>query len=146
VNRPASQSRRRAIGASLALVLAPLAARAQDPRASAAQRNALDWLALVDRGDPATSWQSASPLFRSVIDAARWRQAIEAIRSSMGTVVTRALASTSFHTEVPGLPDKGDYVLLVYRTTYTGSPSATERVTMSREADGVYRVAGYVIG
>jgi len=54
----------------LALCLAWLvvgAALAQDPKASAAQAAARDWLALVDRSDAQASWNAASKKFQEAM-------------------------------------------------------------------------------
>ena len=49
-----------------------------------------------------------------------------------------------FTRSLPGAPD-GDYVLLQNDARFQNKAAAIETVTMSREADGVWRVVGYFI-
>jgi hypothetical protein len=123
----------------------PFAARAQDPRMTAAHRAALDWLALIDKGDAATAWSAASALFRDAAERERWVRALEEERRLLGAFVSRTLAASQAYTEIPGLADKGEYAMLVYRTAFAARGNASERVTLVREPDGTWRVAGYVI-
>ncbi len=144
MNAPRAAGRRRVLAAIAALVAAPLAARAQDPRSSLAHRAALEWLALTDAGDAAGSWKAASELFRRAgADEQRWSEALAKFRAPLGATVARTLVATQFQTEIAGLPDKGDYVIMLYRTAFTARTDATERVTVERGRDGVYRVVGY---
>lgn len=138
--------RRIALAGLLLAACAPGIALAQDPRGTAAHFAARDWLALTDKADAPASWKAASALFRDAVDEARWANALATIRSPLGAVVTRTLVGTQFHTEIPGLPDKGEYVMLVYRTTFEKREGVVERVTIARDSDGTFRVAGYVIG
>jgi hypothetical protein len=132
------------LAAALAAAL-PLATHAQDPRMTAANRAALDWLALIDKGDAAAAWSAASPLFRDAVERDRWIRALESERRELGALVSRTLAASRTFDEIPGLEGKGEYAMLVYRTAFAARENASERVTLVRESDGIWRVAGYVI-
>lgn len=137
----------RALLASLLAVIAlslTLDAAAQDPRASLAQQAAREWLLLADRGDAATSWKAASPAFRKALTEAQWSRALPHVREPLGAVVSRTLSATQFHNEFPNLP-KGEYALVVFRTVFANKEGRSERLTMVKDSDGVWRVAGYVI-
>ena len=71
----------------LALCLAWLvvgAALAQDPKASAAQAAARDWLALVDRSDAQASWNAASKKFQEAMPVSGWADALAKARDPLG--------------------------------------------------------------
>ena len=124
----------------------PIAARAQDPRATAAHLAALEWLALADRGDAKASFAAASPHFRNAAQEEGWAKALATHRADLGDTVARTRVVTEFHPTLPGLPDNGDYIVINYRTSFAKRDAVRERVTLVRDADGVYRVAGYSIG
>ncbi len=131
--------------AALALALAPLVARGQDPRATLARRAALDWLAMTDRLDATGSWKAASPAFQKSVDEARWSQALAAVRAPLGATLRRAVTTSTAMSELPGVPGTGDFVVLVFRTSFEKRDDALERLTLGRGPDGTYRVIGYVV-
>ena len=45
---------------------------------------------------------------------------------------------------LPGAPD-GEYVVILFKTSFEGKAEAVETVTPMRDADGEWRVAGYYI-
>lgn len=119
-------------------------ARAQDPRATTAQKAARDWVALTDRGDASASWTAAGKQFQNAITVDRWAQGLKEVRPPLGAVVDRTVLSTQFTNSFPGAPD-GDYALLVFRTNFGNKTDARESLTLQREADGNWRVIGYFI-
>ena len=128
-----------------ALLLLTGFANAQDPRASAAQTVARQFLALTDRGDAKASWNAAGKQFQSGVTEVRWAQALALVRTPVGEVVDRALISTEFLRTFAGATREGDYVIVQYRTSFAKLTGARESLTLEREADGVWRVIGYVI-
>ncbi|HEY6460881.1 MAG TPA: DUF4019 domain-containing protein [Polyangiaceae bacterium] len=120
---------------------------ATDPPGSnekAAQAAAEAWLALVDAGSYGPSWTEAASLFKKAIDQAGWEKALTGVRAPLGKVVSRKLASATYRTSVPGGPD-GQYVVVVYTTSFENKQSATETVTPMKDADGRWHVSGYFI-
>ena len=130
------------LGAALLLTSV---AHAQDPRASAAQSAARQFLALTDRGDAKASWQATGKQFQNGITELQWAKALGQVRTPVGEVVDRALSSTEFLRTFPGAGGEGDYVILQYRTSFAQLTGARESLTLEREADGVWRVIGYII-
>jgi hypothetical protein len=128
-----------------ALLLAGFAS-AQDPRASAAQAAARQFVALADRGDAKASWQSAGQQFRDGMTELRWARMLEIVRPPLGAVVDRALLSTEFIRTFPGAAREGDYAIVQFRTSFAKRTGARESLTLEREGDGAWRVVGYVIG
>lgn len=113
----------------------------QDP---AAERAALDWLALADRGDAAASWEAAASLFRGAVTVQQWEQALGAARAPLGAVISRHVKSARGATELPGAPD-GEYVVFQFDTSFEHKRAAVETVTPMRDTDGQWRVSGYFI-
>lgn len=110
----------------------------------AAERAALEWLALIDRGETAASWDAAASLFRRAVSAQQWAQSLDAARTPLGPVVARRLKSARAATELPGAPD-GEYVVLQFDTKFEHKRAAVETVTPMRDGDGEWRVSGYFI-
>ena len=110
----------------------------------AAERAALDWLTLTDRGDAAASWQAAASLFRRAVTAEQWEQAFVAARAPLGALVSRRIENASVAAELPGAPD-GEYVVFQFSSSFEHKRSATETVTPMRDTDGQWRVSGYFI-
>jgi hypothetical protein len=110
----------------------------------AAERAALEWLALIDRGDALASLEAAASLFRRAVSAQQWEQSLNAARGPLGSVISRRLESARPATELPGAPD-GEYVVFQFSTAFEHKRAATETVTPMRDTDGVWRVSGYFI-
>lgn len=115
-----------------------------DEPTKAALNSAESWLDLVDSGDYAASWQQASEYFRNAVTEEQWRQALDAVRTPLGAVVTRKLKTTQHVTELPGAPD-GDYVVIQFDTTFEHKKDAVETITPMQQPDGSWRVSGYFI-
>ena len=140
-------TRRRALLVVLACCLSATgsgSALAQDPRATAAQKEARSWLALTDRGDALASWSATGKQFQNAISADKWADSLKQVRPPLGALVERTLLSTQFTTSFQGAPD-GDYVLLVFRSSFAKKIDSGETVTLEHEADGAWRVIGYLI-
>jgi hypothetical protein len=140
-------TRRRALLVALAGCLSATgsgSALAQDPRATAAQQEARSWLALTDRGDALASWSATGKQFQNAISADKWADSLNQVRPPLGALVERTLLSTQFTTSFQGAPD-GDYVLLVFRSSFAKKIDSRETVTLEHEADGAWRVIGYFI-
>ena len=123
---------------------APLKAFAGDAGTNAAVAAADAWLRLVDRGKYAESWETAALLFRAGMAQERWVQAAGAVRNPLGNVVLRKLKTKKAVTSLPGAPD-GNYVVILYDTTFENKRNSVETVTSMLEKDGRWRVSGYYI-
>lgn len=129
-----------------AIALTTFAAQAAAPTAqdSAPAVKAADaWLALVDAGKYAESWQQAAPLFQKQESAAAWQAALENVRTPLGKLVKRGLVDAKYTTTLPGAPD-GQYWVIHETTVFEHKASAVETVIMV-PADGGWKLAGYFI-
>lgn len=110
----------------------------------AAEDSVQSWLSLADNGQFVSSWNNASTLFRAAISESDWVHSLKAVRSPLGALKSRELASATFSTTLPGAPD-GEYVVFQFNTSFNNKASAIETVTMMKDKDDIWRVAGYFI-
>jgi hypothetical protein len=130
---------------ALALLLGICSAvQAQPKPEDLAQQSADAWLALVDSGKYADSWQEASQLFKAHVTKEQWQDALRATRDPLGKMLSRKLKSATYKTTLPGAPD-GEYVVLQYESSFEHKQSAVETVTPMLDKDGKWRVSGYYI-
>jgi hypothetical protein len=130
---------------ALALLLGICSAvQAQQKPEQLAQQSADAWLALVDSGRYAESWQEASELFKAHVTKAQWQDALRATRDPLGKILSRKLKSATYKTAMPGAPD-GEYVVIQYESSFEHKQSAVETVTPMLDKDGKWRVSGYYI-
>jgi len=135
----------RVVGALVvvACVLAPGVAWAQHEKEEQLAREAATaWVALVDAGKYAESWDAASSLFRGAVTKEEWVKALEGYRKPLGKLVSRTFVASKYMTSVPGAPD-GEYVAIEYKTVFANKADAAETVTPMLDKDGTWRVSGY---
>lgn len=102
------------------------------------------WLKLTDAKDYNASWQSAAQMFKSAVTADQWATTITSARDPLGKVVSRDLFHDQLTATLPGMPD-GRYLVLRYVTRFANKAHAVESITLMKESDGTWRVAGYFI-
>lgn len=117
---------------------------ADDQSQQKAVEAAKKWLALVDKGEYGKSWETAAGYFKAAVAEQQWEQAVTAVRSPLGKVITRKLKSKQYATSLPGAPD-GEYVVIQFETSFEKKKSSLETVTPMKEKDGSWRVSGYYI-
>jgi hypothetical protein len=121
----------------------PLAVSSQSPEA-AAESAARAWLALIDAGSYAESWNAAATLFRQRVPQSQWQISVSNARGPLGALKSRTLQSAQFAATLPGAPD-GEYVVLKFASSFENKAAAIETVTPMKDADGSWRVSGYYI-
>jgi len=107
-------------------------------------RSSEDWVAMVDSGQYAESWKNAAAAFRSAVPQEKWESSMKTVREPLGKLQTRRLDTAKYTTILPGVP-AGDYVVLLFESSFEHKAVAQETVIVSREKDKVWRVAGYYI-
>ena len=118
--------------------------RAQQKPEQLAQQSAESWLALVDAGKYAESWQEASQLFKAAVTVEQWNNALRASRDPFGKVLSRKVKSATYTKTLPGAPD-GEYVVIKYESSFEHKQAAVETVTPMMDKDGKWSVSGYYI-
>jgi hypothetical protein len=131
------------IGLGLLLV-AGIAAAQNSQKEKAAVASAEKWLAKVDKGKYADSWQEAAAFFKNAVTKGQWDQSMLSLRKPLGRLVSRKIRSAKFETSLPGAPD-GKYVVITFETVFENKASAIETVTPMLDKDGMWRVSGYFI-
>jgi Protein of unknown function (DUF4019) len=109
-----------------------------------AQAAADSWLALVDNGSYADSWEQAAAAFKSAVKKDDWTRAVATARGPLGKVVSRKLKSRKYTEKLPGAPD-GKYVVIQYDSAFEHKAAAIETITPMLDADGTWRVSGYFV-
>ena len=105
----------------------------------------LAWLALLDGGDYAASWQSSAPLFQAAVSNEDWAQKAAAVREPLGTLVSRAPDGAERMSTAAGGPD-GEYVVIRYQSAFSNKASAIETHTIYRPGpEQTWKNAGYFI-
>lgn len=127
----------------LSLVLGVCVYAQQKPE-QLAQQSAESWLALVDSGKYAESWQESASLFKAHVSKEDWQKMLHASRDPLGKMLSRKLKSATYAKTLPGAPD-GDYVMIQYEATFEHKQSAVETITPMLDKDGQWRVSGYFI-
>jgi hypothetical protein len=102
------------------------------------------WLALVDSGRYAESWDESAQLFKAAITREKWGNTIKSVREPFGKTLSRKLGSKTYTETLPGAPD-GKYVVIQYMTSFEHKKSAIETITPMLDKDGYWRVSGYYI-
>lgn len=117
-------------------------------RSAEAERAAIQcantWLALVDTGKYAASWEETAEFFRNTVAKEKWEETAKALRAPLGQLVSRELKARRYTTSAPDAPD-GQYVIIQYKTNFENKASAIETVTPMLDKDGKWRVSGYYI-
>ncbi|AMV72325.1 hypothetical protein DBW_1973 [Desulfuromonas sp. DDH964] len=121
--------------------LPPGAAIASDE--AAALQSATAFLALLDQGDIAAAFDATSTYHRSSQQRERWVASIGTQRSFYGPLVNRVASKTVFKDSYPKNPD-GDYVVIVFQSSFTHKRQTTEIVAVTADANGQWRVSDYI--
>lgn len=105
---------------------------------------ARSWLALVDQGQYAASWDTAAPLFQVSTTKQQWEGAVQGARSPLGALGKRDLRAAEYKTALPNAP-AGEYVVVHYDSVFEKKAAAREIVTLMRGAEDTWKVVGYFV-
>ena len=111
---------------------------------TAAVSAAEKWLAAIDAGQYAASWNEAAEFFKNAVKPEQWEQSMQAARKPLGKLLSRKVQTKIYRTSLPGAPD-GEYVLIKFETSFENKNKAIETVTPMMDKDGTWRVSGYYI-
>jgi hypothetical protein len=132
-----------ALAIILSGALAAFAATNEHPEA-VAQSAALAWLAQLDNADYPGCWDAAATLFRQKITRDDWQARVASVRGALGALKSRKMRSETYTHALPGAPS-GDYVVILFDSSFAQKESAVETVTPMKDSDGAWRVSGYFI-
>ena len=108
----------------------------------AAEKAAQAWLAIVDKGDVAKSWDEGATVFQLAVTQAKWEQAVKSARGPFEPFGVRRRIMARYTTEPPNAPP-GQYVLLQYNTNVSGGRHVVETVVPVLDGKRGWRVSGY---
>lgn len=109
-----------------------------------AKEASAEWLICMDGHEHAHSWSSAASIFKQAITQDAWVRAIESVREQFGMCQNRTYISSIFTQELPDAPT-GYYVVIQYDAQFELRSNVIESVTCFKEADGMWKVAGYYL-
>lgn len=87
------------------IVLLSIGAAAQAKPEALAQQSADSWLALVDSGKYADSWDESAQAFKAAVTKDQWQNALKATREPLGKLLSRKVKSATYTKTLPGAPD-----------------------------------------
>jgi hypothetical protein len=116
---------------------------AQDSELTPAQISVQTWLALIDTGSYAASWETAASSFKRVVPRETWSAAVEEVRVQLGQLKARVLKNAT--PEKPPGALQGEFIVFRFDTTFERGPGLLEVVAALKEKDGTWRVAGYSV-
>lgn len=117
---------------------------AQDEAEAQARSSAEAWLALLDAQEYGETWQQAGGMLKGAVSQDEWAKKLSVTLGPLGKVKSRSARSTEYSTTMPGAPD-GEYVVVIFDTTFKNKQTAVETVPLTKEDDGAWRVSGYWI-
>lgn len=109
-----------------------------------AQRAAESWLALVDSGKYAESWDAAAGAFKSNVTKEQWVEAAQRVRGAVGDLKSRKLMTARYTKALPNAPE-GEYVVLKFDASFAELSSGVETVIPTLDKDDRWRVSGYFV-
>jgi hypothetical protein len=123
----------------LAATTAGMSAQTEEAREAAEA-----WLAMVDAGEYARSWEEAATAFKAAVTEEQWRTQMTAGRTQAGAVEKRTPAQAQTVTDPPGAP-AGEYVQFRYDSTFSTLGPVSENIVLVRDGERGWRVAGYFL-
>jgi hypothetical protein len=125
------------------LILTTLATGLSAQPPIAPEEVAKAWLKLVDGGQSANSWAQAGAVFKARNSEQTWQAMLTAIRSRLGPVESRKIASVQFSHSLLGAPD-GEYALVRFNSAFVHKSSVLETLSLGNEHNH-WVVIGYFI-
>jgi hypothetical protein len=105
---------------------------------------ARDWLATVDSGNYAASYDQAGDLFRGTTPREQWQAGLEGSRRNVGPLAERSLKSAVVTKDLPNAP-QGKYVVTTFETKFQAPQPVWEILTTFLGPNGQWKVVGYQI-
>ena len=103
------------------------------------QELAQNWLALIDAGKFAESWDALSTELKARYAREKWRDALQPLLGQVGKMKSRKFKSIDYTDPV------AEKVGVEFQSPSNKNSALTETVTLTLEKDGQWRVSGYSI-
>jgi hypothetical protein len=102
------------------------------------------WLALVDKGEIARSWEEGALVLQLGVTETKWEQLVRSARAPFEPFGARHRIMARYTTDPPNAPP-GQYVLLQYKTDVAGGRQVVEAVVPTLDGKRGWRVSGYFV-
>ena len=102
------------------------------------------WLALVDKGEFAKSWDEAALVFQLAVTETKWEQLVRNARAPFEPFGARHQIMARYTPDPPNAPP-GQHVLLQYQPDVSGGRHVVETVTPTFDGKRGWRVSGYYV-
>ena len=132
------------LGSPLLIVAEEITHVAESSKDQTSVSSAQAWLAMVDKGQYDQSWETASSYFKSMVTKEQWVSQVAAVRKPIGNFISRDLKMNQYEKTMPGAPD-GEYYVMSFNAVFENKASAIETITVMKDSDGQWRLAGYFI-
>jgi len=130
---------------ALVIIFIPLFnERPNKEKAEAASAASGEFLQLVDSGKLAESWRISASLLKEKVSEEAWINQLKKIRAATGPLIERTEKEMSYSTEAEG-SGEGEYIRIVYDSSFEAKRDTSETITVMRDKDGTWRVAGYFV-
>ena len=135
------------IGAILTLLMllqAGCLKQHSDVKPDNALTSSMKWLALVDSGNYKESWEASAGALKTRVSRTNWIKRLHTMREPKGGCLSRRFI-TSMHRDYPPGSDKDERLIIRFNTSFENRKYAVERVALTHDKDGQWRVAAYRI-
>jgi hypothetical protein len=98
------------------------------------------WLAIIDGGNYAQSWETAAPYFQRTVSKEEWVRRLENVRRPLGKALSRKLGPKRFAPSWTRFGSK-----FAFTTSFDGRLAAVETVTFALHPNGEWKAISYLI-
>lgn len=102
------------------------------------------WLALVDKGEIARSWEEGALVLQLGVPETKWEQLVRGARAPFEPFGARHQIMARYTTDPPNAPP-GQYVVLQFQTDVSGGRHVVETVVPTLDGKRGWRVSGYFV-
>jgi hypothetical protein len=106
------------------------------------------WLKLVDDGRYAESWHSFSVTSKQALSSQQWVDLVAKTRTLFGEPHHRTFVFAKFSNDLGklvGVTIPGEFVEFFFDSSYERLPAARERILVTLDPDGQWRISTYVV-
>lgn len=115
-----------------------------NPELAASAEASANWVKVIDQGNYDQAWDQGALTLKLRIPKKDWKTILEVTRKPFGSVKSREIADQRTAQDPAGLP-KGNYMVVVYNTSFNNGKTTNELVTLVQETDGKWRGLTYMI-
>lgn len=102
------------------------------------------WMAMIDAGRYAESWEEAASIFRGRVQKQKWLQMTRLVREPLGKIISRKITSEKFEfRQIDGV--RREFLVVRFETSFENMNYTVETITSLLDKDGRWRVSGYLI-